>query len=233
MLLRRAALLLLAVASSILVLGTPAIARTSDPDDDDGGKRCRTQKPQRFLERPHYIVGGSMVPKRHDKAIRYRTEEYGYVEGFGSSKWNDHPPSYYAASTTFFDHTLSVHKKIVPALRCVERDIKAKCKKDDYTADSVSGFRDRNTYRGGEITNHLYGIAIDIDPHKNPCCHCVEPWSSDPLCQKEVKSPYERAAIPACWIKSFERHGFYWLGHDELEDTMHFEFLGRPERVLR
>ena len=27
-------------------------------------------------------------------------------------------------------------------------------------------------------------------------------------------------------------YGFYWLGHDALEDTMHFEFLGDPEQIL-
>ena len=45
--------------------------------------------------------------------------------------------------------------------------------------------------------------------------------------------PQERAALPACWIKSFERFGFHWLGRDALEDTMHFEFLGDPERITR
>jgi hypothetical protein len=126
-----------------------------------------------------------------------------------------------------------VHQKIVPALACVEREIKRACGDDErYEPHAVTGFRDRNTFRGGEITNHLYGIALDIDPEQNPCCHCVEPWSQAPQCTKEVKSPFERAAMPACFIHSFERFGFYWLGRDMLEDTMHFEFLGRPEKVV-
>jgi hypothetical protein len=37
--------------------------------------------------------------------------------------------------------------------------------------------------------------------------------------------------MPACWVGVFERFGFYWLGHDALKDTMHFEFLGDPERI--
>jgi hypothetical protein len=38
-------------------------------------------------------------------------------------------------------------------------------------------------------------------------------------------------AMPACWVSAFEQYGFYWLGHDELKDTMHFEFLGDPNKV--
>jgi hypothetical protein len=39
--------------------------------------------------------------------------------------------------------------------------------------------------------------------------------------------------LPRCWIDTFERYGFHWLGHDKLEDTMHFEFLGDPGRIIR
>jgi hypothetical protein len=34
-------------------------------------------------------------------------------------------------------------------------------------------------------------------------------------------------------VHAFERYGFYWLGHDVLQDTMHFEFLGDPDRIVR
>lgn len=223
---RRLALLCFALAALVLLVFVPTI-------EADAAERCRPQKAQSFLIRKSYIVKGQMQPKRHERAVRYRTEHYGLVEGFGNPKWNSHAPSTFAETTTFMGLSLSVHQKIVPALSCVEREIKKSCGKDPYEARAVSGFRDRNTYRGGEITNHLFGIALDIDPERNPCCHCVEPWSQDPQCQKDVKSPYERAAMPRCWIQSFEKYGFYWLGHDELEDTMHFEFLGRPEKVVK
>ena len=38
-------------------------------------------------------------------------------------------------------------------------------------------------------------------------------------------------AMPKSWVDTFERFGFYWLGHDVLQDTMHFEFLGDPDKV--
>ena len=40
-------------------------------------------------------------------------------------------------------------------------------------------------------------------------------------------------AMPECWVHAFERFGFYWLGHDVLQDTMHFEFLGDPDRIVK
>jgi hypothetical protein len=40
-------------------------------------------------------------------------------------------------------------------------------------------------------------------------------------------------AMPECWVHAFERYGFYWLGHDVLRDTMHFEFLGDPDRIVK
>ena len=219
------------LAASLAVFACLAVLAPSV--ELDAAERCRPQKAQHFLVRSSYILKGQLAPKRHATSIRYRTEHYGFVEGFGDPKWNAHPPTFFAEETSFFGHKLTVHQKIVPALSCVEREIQHACTGDDrYEPRAVSGFRDRNTYRGGEITNHLYGIAIDVDPEQNPCCHCVEPWSEAPQCTKQVKSPFERAAMPACFIHAFERFGFYWLGRDMLEDTMHFEFLGRPERVM-
>jgi hypothetical protein len=199
----------------------------------DGRSTCHPQRAQRFLVRGSYIIGGMLFPRAHQRSLRYRIEQYGAVDGFGSAEWNDTPAAEAAQPTSFMGLPLSMHRRVVPALSCVEREIRKKCEKHDYRPAAVTGFRDHNTYRGGEVTNHLFGIALDIDPEKNPCCHCVEPWNQHPLCSKKVRSPYERAAMPRCYIDAFERHGFYWLGHDELEDTMHFEFLGKPEKPAR
>jgi len=61
----------------------------------------------------------------------------------------------------------------------------------------------------------------------------VKPWNEAPACKRPAKTEYDRMAMPECWVHAFERFGFYWLGHDVLRDTMHFEFLGDPDRVLR
>ena len=61
----------------------------------------------------------------------------------------------------------------------------------------------------------------------------MPPWNSNPLCHKKVDSVYERMAMPKCWVDQFEKFGFYWLGHDVLMDTMHYEFLGDPDKILK
>jgi hypothetical protein len=67
----------------------------------------------------------------------------------------------------------------------------------------------------------------------NSCCGCVKPWNEAPACKRPAKTEYDRMAMPECWVHAFERYGFYWLGHDVLRDTMHFEFLGDPDKIRR
>lgn len=194
---------------------------------------CRLQKPQKFLKRRTFVRKGVLDPKQHAKAVRYLVEHYGHVETEETRRYN--PESAYSHATTvrFMGLPISIHEKIAPALHCVEKRIRKTCnsKASRYTPRAVGGFRTVNSYRGVEISNHLFGIAIDIDPDRNPCCGCVDPWPTSPLCQEKKRTAYERTALSRCWIRAFERYGFDWLGHDELEDTMHFEFLGNPDRI--
>jgi hypothetical protein len=195
-----------------------------------GESACNEQAPQDFLVRANFLRGGAAALAR---AIQYRTDTYGYFKGFGHAAADAQPPSHYVVDTTFMSLPIKMHRKVVPALQCVEEEIKRSCADHPYKARALAGIRFRNTYRGGEVTNHIYGIAIDIDPALNTCCGCVKPWNDAPACQKPAKTEYDRMAMPECWVHAFERYGFYWLGHDVLRDTMHFEFLGDPDRILR
>lgn len=198
---------------------------------------CREQAAQPFL------IRGNWFPRTKDpekvkegrklleEAIKYRTEKYGYFEGFGNPKANRHPPKYYAKSTRFMGLSVQVHEKIIPALKCVEGALNASGAGNEYKPRAMGGIRFHNTYRGVEISNHVYGIAVDIEPDKNTCCGCVAPWNTHPLCKQKDKSVWERMAMPRSWVETFEKYGFYWLGHDVLQDTMHFEFLGDPDKI--
>lgn len=196
---------------------------------------CREQGVQSFL------VRGNWFPKEADKAkegrklledaIKYRTSTYGYFEGYGNPKGNAHPPKFYAKSTTFMGVPVQVHEKIIPAIKCVEAALKASPAGEEYKPKSLSGIRFKNTYKGVEVSNHVYGIALDIEPDRNTCCGCVAPWNENALC-KTKKTIWERMAMPKSWVETFEKYGFYWLGHDVLQDTMHFEFLGDPDKIL-
>jgi hypothetical protein len=208
-------------------------AKLARAEKSEGFRWCRLQKAKSFLKRESFVKNGQLQGRSHQRAVNYRVERYGHIEGLGLEKLNSKAASNQAAQVRFMGLPLSVHEKIVPALACVERRIQKTCRKKGqrYTARAVGGFRGANSYRGGEVSNHLFGTAIDIDPEKNPCCGCVDPWPNNPRCA-QGKSVWEKTSLPRCWVEAFERYGFYWLGRDQLEDTMHFEFLGDPDRIL-
>jgi hypothetical protein len=226
-----------ALALLFAILAASGVASGGDETSAEP-PACNDQTPLAFLVRENYVLHKATSPKDrelrralHKKAIRYRTVQYGYVDGFGEPEWNPKTPSDSAAKTRFMGLRLSVNRKIVPALACAEREIRTTCAAG-YRPVSLSGLRDTNTFHNGEVSNHRYGIAIDIDPEKNVCCGCVGPAANHPVC-KRPSTLEERMAMPACWVKAFERFGFYWLGNDELEDTMHFEFLGDPAKIAK
>lgn len=210
----------------------PAPVSTKSP------RRCLEQRPQAFLLRAGQLAKprASAAERQRIEAARarsidYRTRCYGKFPGFGHHRDNEHPPRFYARLTHFMGLPVLVHEKVVPALTCVEEALARDCSGSSYRPMHLGGLRDHNTYADYEISNHVYGIAIDIDPHKNPCCGCLGRWSRHPGCG--TGSPvWERMAMPECWVRVFERYGFHWLGHDELEDTMHFEFLGDADHIL-
>ena len=198
---------------------------------------CSTQTAQRFLIDAHLRNQAlQSAPaqlewwKTLQRSMRYRTEQYGYYSGYGSRAWNKRPLAHQMRVTKFAGVPVVMHERVIPALRCVEQALARGCSEHPYQPRLLAGVRQTNTYFGGDVSNHVYGIALDIDPNDNPCCHCVKPWRDNPRCRGK-KTDLERMAMPACWIETFERYGFYWLGHDELKDTMHFEFLGDPAKI--
>ena len=199
--------------------------------------QCREQNAQSFMIRGNWFPRSTDADKVKEgrklleEAIKYRTEKYGYFEGFGNPKGNAHPPKHYAKSTSFMGLSVQVHEKIIPALKCVEAALNGSSAGAEYKPRAMGGIRFHNTYKGVEVSNHVYGIAIDIEPDKNTCCGCVAPWNAHPLCKQKGKTVWERMVMPRSWVETFEKYGFYWLGHDVLQDTMHFEFLGDPDKI--
>jgi hypothetical protein len=228
---RRTAALGLTVLAALCSLLPNGAAAERKRDKPHARKACPVQKPQKFLIRSSFIKHGALNDAAHERALRYRAEQYGSVEGFGLESYNKDKAYASAVGVRFMGLPLQIHKKVAPALHCVELRIRHTCTvaHDRYVPRAIGGFRQANTYRGGEISNHLFGIAVDIDPDRNPCCGCVSPWPNHPACKAPSESVFERTALPRCWIDAFERYGFYWLGRDpDLRDTMHFEFLGDP-----
>jgi len=194
--------------------------------------RCVEQAPQPFLVRGNWFKSGPSLPQMLQQAIKYRTEKYGYFHGFGKPEWNAHAPGHYAVATTFMGLPIQVNKRVVAALHCAEQALVATGATKAYKPRGIGGIRFHNTYRGGEVSNHVYGIAMDMDSEENTCCGCVGKWAKHPLCNKKVASVYERTKVPPIWVGVMERYGWYWLGNDVLQDTMHFEFLGDPDKIV-
>ncbi len=210
-------------------LPTAPPAASSSATGPASASACNEQSPQDFLVRGNFLK----TPGGNQRAIQYRTDTYGFFPGFGRPGPDARPVSASIVDTTFMGLPVRMHRKVVPALACVEEEIRRSCADHPYTAHALAGVRFKNTYRGGEVTNHIFGIAIDVDPNVNTCCGCVKPWNDAPRCRRPAKTEYDRMEMPECWVHTFERYGFYWLGHDVLQDTMHYEFLGDPDRIRR
>jgi hypothetical protein len=234
---------LIAAALGLIALGPFDLGGSASAEAKERGRKktpkaiyehgCRVQAPQKFLMRRSFLNKGILDMKKQSAAVRYLAERYGRVDSEATAQWSTQSALAQAKTVRFLGLSVSVHAKIAPALACVERRIRKSCTGSSrYTPHAIGGFRAANTYRGVEVSNHLFGIALDIDPERNPCCGCVDPWPSNPIC-KNTGPVTKRTALPSCWIKSFERFGFDWLGHDTLEDTMHFEFLGDPDLIKK
>ena len=231
-----------ALALGVLTLGLlgPRGGSTAEAQPRTGARAksvfeygCRVQAPQKFLMRRSFLHKGVLDPKKHAAALRYLTERYGRADKDALAHGSNGSALAQAKTVRFMGLPISIHAKIAPALACVEKRIRKTCTgASRYTPRAIGGFRSSNTYRGAEVSNHLFGLAIDIDPDRNACCGCVDPWPNNPIC-KNTGSVYKRTALTQCWIRSFERFGFDWLGRDPLEDTMHFEFLGDSSRITK
>src|SRR5204863_9595192 len=110
---------------------------------------------QSFLVGAHFdsfnAAGGTAREWKQvlDRAVRYRTEQYGYLKGFGEPAWNASTPAEQARVVTFFGVPGAVHRRITPAISCVDTAIRAQCADYPYQPYVLSGWRKRNTYLNG------------------------------------------------------------------------------------
>lgn len=108
---------------------------------------------------------------------------------------------------------------------------------DEYNADDDLSCEDNNTscfnYRmiGGtnRLSNHAYGLAIDINPIYNPYVtypngvERISPKKSAPYGDRSADFPHKIDYNDLCY-KLFTEHGFTWGGDwKSLKDYQHFE----------
>lgn len=108
---------------------------------------------------------------------------------------------------------------------------------DDYQGDDELSMQDNNTscfnYRAlpsGKLSNHAYGLAVDLNPFYNPyvtginsgSVH-ISPAGSEEYADREQDFAYKiDEEDPACQL--FMQHGFTWGGNwRSVKDYQHFE----------
>jgi len=109
-----------------------------------------------------------------------------------------------------------VHKKVADVFKKVFKEIAES--KVDYNFTDVQSYCCR--YIGSSICRnyslHAFGLAIDINPKRNPHCPFY------PVCKKENVLITD---LPPQVIEIFKRNGFRWGGdYKSSKDAMHFEY---------
>jgi len=121
------------------------------------------------------------------------------------------PPGSNQATYNLFGHDVTVNEKIVPYLNEIQKEVNAA--NTGYSFDDIQTFNIRPKVGGSGQSLHSWGIAIDINPGRNP--YQLGNWGAP---QTDIPQPI---------IDIFKKHGFAWGGDWPGErDSMHFEWYG-------
>lgn len=108
---------------------------------------------------------------------------------------------------------------------------------DDYQGDDTLSMQDNNTscfnYRAlpsGKLSNHAYGLAVDLNPFYNPYVTCrsdgsvnIAPAGSENYADREQSFPHKIDRDDPAYTL-FIQHGFTWGGDwHSSKDYQHFE----------
>lgn len=148
-----------------------------------------------------------------------------------------------AALTRVNDELMALYraKSDPPLTAFLKTYIEGTCRRADSCRLSDNTFLWRVVAGTNRLSNHSFGAAIDIQPHKGPEYWL---WDVNDLI-RDGKAEYRPGSdkknprnvinfipsgphfIPDKLVEVFERHGFIWGGKWYRYDLMHFEF--RPE----
>ncbi len=102
--------------------------------------------------------------------------------------------------------------------------------KSSMEANNTSAFNYREIRNTGKLSNHSYGMAVDVNPLYNPCVIrrkngtlSVDPEKGRPYADRTKTFPMKITREDACY-REFVKHGFEWGGAwHSLKDYQHFE----------
>ena len=120
--------------------------------------------------------------------------------------------------------TLTVHKKLAEEYKAVFEDmykIKFRIK-----ASQTAAYVWKNIEGTGTISQHSYGLAIDINWNDNPCFYNTNVDVSNGY--GGYKPGVNKFSVTKEVINIWKAHGFYWGGDwSGKKDTMHFSYTER------
>ena len=109
---------------------------------------------------------------------------------------------------------LTCHKSLAGSIQSAYKEMKAK----GFRAYDNGCFNWRKMTNSTAMSNHSFGVAVDINPGYNPYVSGTSSstWNNAPACYKI------QGDIVAIWKK----YGFYWGGdYKNIKDYMHFEYV--------
>ena len=99
-------------------------------------------------------------------------------------------------------------------------------------ADNSSSFNFRRVAGSKHLSDHAYGLAIDINPFYNPYYKkyedghvLVQPVGGSPYLDRVASFPYKITEDDLC-VRLFKEHGFEWGGDwQTCKDYQHFQLV--------
>ncbi len=133
--------------------------------------------------------------------------------------------------TTFLGHNTTVHERIVPELKKVEKKIFELSETDAEVKNFVEGIKSTDAYYWRIISGtnrksfHSLGIALDVLPKRLGGKAIFWSWTKDINPDGWMLTPLSQRWMPPLKvIEAFEDCGFIWGGKWIIFDNMHFEY---------
>lgn len=196
----------------------------------------------------NYLREESFSIREITEEIKFRIDGKSYQEGksLPYEKLRYLKVMHYGFDLKLHQGELIVHIKIADKIISIMQELfehKYKIEKmvliDEYDADDIRSMEDNNSsafnYREiahkSKLSNHSYGIAIDINPLYNPYICKVDgktlilPEKGADYVDRNKINPYYIKKNDICY-QAFHKRGFTWGGDwEDSKDYQHFEFL--------
>jgi hypothetical protein len=159
--------------------------------------------------------------------------------GFMNAIWrlSDRETSWQRQKTTFFlGMKTMIHRDLLEDLAAVEEAILVAAQNDAAVRGFIAGLRSVEGYNfrrvdgTASLSNHSYGVAVDLLPASYGGRQVYWRWARDGRVDWLGLSSRDRYSIPPPIVEAFERYGFVWGGKWRFFDTIHFEY--RPEIMI-